>query len=122
MTLGEARAELYRQIHGSVPSDGLATAGLKQPSGHQSPAIPAASGAEERLRPGRVAVRGEQLIAVAAFLRAASQAMEAMRQQLLAARLAVPPTPSAAPLLLAFQVYAARAQEALAAAELKEAL
>ena len=122
MTLGEARAELYRQIHGSEPSDRLSNPGRKQPGGHQSPAIPAASGAEERLRPGRVAVRGEQLIAVAAFLRAASQAMEAMRQQLLAARLAVPPTPSAAPLMLAFQVYAERARRALAEAELKEAL
>ncbi len=68
---------------------------------------------EERLRPGRVAVRAEQLIAVDAFLRAASQAIEAMRKQLLAAKLAVPPTPNAATLLPAFQVYADRARRLL---------
>jgi len=66
-------------------------------------------------------VRGEQLIAVDAFLRAASQAMEVMRKQLLAAKLAVPPIPDAAPLMPAFQVYADRARRALAAAGLKEA-
>jgi hypothetical protein len=88
MTLEEARAELYRKIHGAEPRDGRAAAGLKQPGAHPSANIPAASGTEERLRPGRVAVRGEQLIAVDAFLRAASQAMEAMRKQLLAAKLA----------------------------------
>ncbi len=80
MTLEEARAELYRKIHRFEPSDGRVNAGLKQPGAHQSAAIPVASSAEERLRPGRVAVRGEQLIAVDAFLRAASQAMEAMRK------------------------------------------
>src|SRR5712692_2757888 len=122
MTLGEARAELYRKIHGFEPSDGRANAGLKQPLAHQSAALPAASSAEERLRPGRVAVRGEQLIAVDAYLRAASPAMEAMRKQLLAAKLAVPATPSAAPLMPVFQVYADRARRALAAAGLKEAL
>jgi len=77
---------------------------------------------QERLRPGRVAVRGEQLIAVEALLRAASQAMEGMRKQLQATKLAVPPTPSAAPLMPAFQAYADRARRALAAAGLKEAL
>ncbi len=122
MTLGEARAELYRKIHGFEPSDGRANAALKQPRALQSAAVPAARSAEERLRPGRVAVRGEQLVAVDAFLRAASQAMEAMRKQLLAAKLAAPPTPNAAPLMRAFQVYADRAREALAAAGLKEAL
>jgi hypothetical protein len=122
MTLGEARAELYRKIHVLEPSEGRANAGLKQPPAHQSAAIPAASSAEERLRPGRVAVRGEQLIAVDAFLRAACQAMEAMRKQLLAAKLAVPPTPNAAPLMRALQVYADRARAALAAAGLTEAL
>lgn len=121
MTLGDARAELYREIHGFKPSDRPVNAGLKQPDA-QSQSTPASSSAEERLRPGRVAVRGEQLIAVDAFLRAASQAMEAMRKQLLVAKLAVPPTPSAAPLLTAFQVYADRARRALAAAGLKEAL
>ena len=48
--------------------------------------------------------------------------MEAMRKQLLAAKLAVPLTPNAALLMRAFQVYADRAREALAAAGLKEAL
>jgi len=122
MTLGEARAELYRKIHGFELSDRRANAGLKQPSAHPSAANPAASSAEERLRPGRVAVRGEQLIAVDAFLRAASQAMEAMRKHLLAAKLAVPPIPDIAPLIPAFQVYADRARRALAAAGLEEAL
>jgi hypothetical protein len=122
MTLEEARVELYRKIHGFESSDGRANAGLKQPAAHPSAAIPAASSAEERLRPGRVAVRGEQLIAVETFLRAASQVMEGMRKQLQAAKLAVPPTPSAAPLMPAFQAYADRARTALAAAGLKEAL
>ncbi len=122
MILGEARAELYREIHGLELSDRRADAGLKRPRALQSAAVPAANSAEERLRPGRVAVRGEQLVAVDAFLRAASQAMEAMRKQLLAAKLAVPPTPNAAPLMRAFQVYADRARGALAAAGLKEAL
>jgi ribosomal protein S11 len=67
-------------------------------------------------------VRGEQLIAVDVFLRAASQAMEAMRKELLAAKLAVPPIPDIAPFIPAFQVYADRARRALAAAGLKEAL
>ncbi len=57
-----------------------------------------------------------------AFLRAASRAMEAMRKDLLAAKLAVPPIPNAATLMSAFQVYADRARRALAAAGLKEAL
>jgi hypothetical protein len=122
MTLGEARAELYRKIHGLEPGDGRANAGLKQPGAHPNSAIPVASSAEERLRPGRVAVRGEQLIAVDVFLRAASQAMEAMRKELLAAKLAVQPIPDIAPLIPAFQVYADRARSALAAAGLKEAL
>jgi len=121
MTLEEARAELYRKIHGLQPSDGRADAGLKQPGAHQSAATPAKSSAEERLRPGRVAVRGEQLVAVDAFLRAASKAMEAMRKQLLAAKLAVPPIPNAAPLMAVLEVYADRARKALAAAGLKEA-
>src|SRR6266851_1513945 len=121
MTLGEARAELYREIHGFEPGDRLANAGLKQPGVRQGTAIATATSAEERLRPGRVAVRGEQLVAVDAFLRAASQAMEAMRKQLLAAKLAVPLTPNAALLMRAFQVYADRTRVALAAAGLKEA-
>jgi len=111
MTLGEARAELYREIHGLEFSDRRADAGLKQPSAHQSATIPAASSAEERLRPGRVAVRGEQLIAVDAFLRSACRAMEAMWKQLLAAKLAAPPIPDAAALTSAFQVYADRGPE-----------
>jgi hypothetical protein len=122
MTLGEARAELYRKIHGLQPNGGRADAGLKQPGAQPSATIPAASSGEERLRPGRVAVRGEQLIAVDVFLRAASQAMEAMRKELLAAKLAVPPIPDIAPFIPAFQVYADRARRALAAAGLKEAL
>ena len=120
-TLGEARAELYREIHGFEPGDRL-DAALKQPGAHQSAASPAASSAQERLRPGRVAVRGEQLIALEAFMRVAVQAMKAMRRQLLAAKLAVPPTPNAAALVPAFQIYADRARRALAAAGLKEAL
>jgi len=122
VTLGEARAELYSKIHGLQPNDGRADAGLKQPLAHPSATIPAASSAEERLRPGRVAVRGEQLIAVDDFLRAASLAMEAMRKQLLAAKLAVPPIPDIAPLIPVFEVYADRARRALAAAGLKEAI
>ncbi len=43
-------------------------------------------------------------------------------RELLAANLAVPPTPNAVPLMPAFQVYADRARAALAAAGLKEAL
>ncbi len=122
MTLGEARVELYRKIHGFEPGDKLANTDLKQPGAHQSAVIPAATTSEEQLRPGRVAVRGEQLIAVDTFLRAACRAMEAMRKQLLAAKLAVPPILDAAPLIPAFQVYADRARKALAAAGLKEAL
>jgi hypothetical protein len=122
MTLEEARVELYRKIHGVEPRAKLANADLKQPGAHPRPVLPAASSSEERLRPGRVAVRGEQLIAVDAFLRAASQATEAMRKQLLAAKLAVPPIPNAAPVMPAFQLYADRARKTLAAAGLKEAL
>ncbi len=123
MTLEHARDELYRKIHGFEPGDRRANARLKQPRAYKSAAISAASSpTEERLRPGRVAVRGEQLIAVDAFLRAASQAIETMRKQLLTAKLAVPPIPNAAPLMRAFQVYADRARVALAAAGLKEAL
>ena len=121
MTLEEARTELYRKIHGFEPGAKLANADLKQQGVHQNAVLPAASSSEERLRPGRVAVRGEQLIAVDGFLRAASRAMEAMRKQLLAAKLAVPPIPDSAPLMSVFQVYADRARSALAAAGLKEA-
>lgn len=67
-------------------------------------------------------MRGEQLIAVDAFLRAASQAMDAMRKKLLAAKLVVPPIPNAESPKPAFQAYAHRARRALAAAGLKEAL
>ncbi len=122
MTLEEARVELYRKIHRFEPGAKLANADLKQPGAQQSAVLPVASSSEERLRPGRVAVRGEQLIAVDAFLRATAHAMEAMRKQLVAAKLAVPPIPDAAPFMSAFQVYADRARRALAAAGLKEAM
>jgi hypothetical protein len=71
LTMGEAQAELFALVHGralgapvAVPGPARAAAAVQPPP---APALcpgvapPAAGEAEERLRPGRVAVRGEWL-------------------------------------------------------------
>ncbi len=83
---------------------------------------PAMNEQEERLRPGRVAIRGEQLIRLEAFRQSAHEAMVAMKGQLIAAKLPVPPVPDIAAFRRTWQIYAARARRALAAFGINEAV
>jgi hypothetical protein len=63
MTLEEARLALYKKIHGCSPNSELPLApGVKTLTGTNGVTHTAKTEQEERLRPGRVAVRGEQLI------------------------------------------------------------
>jgi len=123
MTLEEAKAVLCKKIHGSNPG-----AQLPHPPANKPPAGPKAvpdaakTGQEERLRPGRVAVRGEQLIRLESLLRDVQEAMAAMTGQLTAAKLPLTPVPDISALASVWQVYAARARKALAAFGINEAI
>jgi len=123
MTLEEATSVLYKKIHGgSLGSELPHPSGGKPSTGAKEVVDPAKNEQEERLRPGRVPVRGEQLIRLEAFLRAAQEAMVEMKRQLTAAKLPVPPVPDIAALGRVWQIYAERARRALAAFGISEAL
>src|SRR5262249_36668499 len=109
MTMQEARLLLYKRIHGCSPGTELPhPLGTKPSTGTKEVPAPATTEQEERLRPGRVAVRGEQLIRLESLLRELQEVMAAMKGQLIAAKLPVPPVPDISGLTSAWQVYAAR--------------
>jgi hypothetical protein len=123
MTVQEATLILYKKIHGCCPETRLPDPlNKKCPSGPKDFPEPPKNEQEERLRPGRVAVRGEQLVRLEAFLRAAQEAMVAMKRQLAAAKLPVPPVPDISALGATWQIYAARARKTLAAFGISEAV
>jgi hypothetical protein len=123
MTLEEARLIFYKKIHGCSPGTELPHPTDHKPStGPKDVRDPAKNEQEERLRPGRVSVRGEQLIRLEAFLRTAQEAMVAMKRQLAAAKLPVPPVPDIAVLGRVWQIYAERARRALAAFGINESI
>ncbi len=62
------------------------------------------------------------MIRLEAFLRSALAAMAAMKTQLIAAKLPVPPAPDVAAIGRTWQIYAARARRALAAFGINEAV
>jgi len=123
MTMQEARLVLYKKIHGCSPGADLShPPGKKPPAGTKEVPDAAKTEQEERLRPGRVSVRGEQLIRLEAFLRLAHAALAAMKTQLIAAKLPVAPAPDIAALGRTWQIYAERARKALAAFGINEAV
>src|SRR5215510_12576237 len=90
----EARLALYKKIHGCTPGAELPhSTGKKPPTAAKEVPAAAKSEQEERLRPGRVAVRGEQAIRLESLLREVQEAMAAMKGQLIAAKLPGPPVP-----------------------------
>jgi hypothetical protein len=120
MTLEEAKKALFGKIHG--PSLGADSPIQKFPTPPKDVPAPANNELEERLRPGRVAVRGEELLRLEAFLRLAHAALAAMKTQLIAAKLPVPPSPDMAAIGRTWQIYAARARRALDAFGINEAV
>jgi len=116
MTLEEARKVLFGKIHGRALGTELLRSPAQKPLARpKDVSTPVNNQEEERLRPGRVAVRGEELIRLEAFLRLAHAALAAMKMQLIAAKLPVPPAPDIAALGRTWEIYAARARRALAA-------
>lgn len=105
MTVEESRTVLFGKIHGREFGTELLQKGIPTPAKNEQ---------EERLRPGRVATRGEELIRLEAFLREAQEAMLTMKRQLIAAKLPVPPVPDTAVLGSTWQIYATRARKSLA--------
>jgi hypothetical protein len=123
MTVQEATLIFYKKIHGCSPETRLPDPLNKKPlTGPKDVLDPPKNEQEERLRPGRVAVRGEQLIRLEAFLRAAQEAMVEMKTQLAAAKLPVPPVPDISALGTTWQIYAVRARRALAAFGITESV
>ncbi len=123
MTIEEARLVLYKRIYGcNLGSEPPHPPDKNPANSPKDIPVPAKNEQEERLRPGRVAVRGEQLIRLETFLQAAQEAMLAMKAKLIAAKVPVPPVPDIAALGPAWQVYAARGRRALAAFGINEAV
>src|SRR5262249_42399060 len=115
MTLEEARKVLFAKIYGRALDAELARSPAQKPLARPKDVpTPADNEQEERLRPGRVAVRGEELIRLEAFLRLAHMALTAMKTQLIAAKVPVPLAPDIAALGRTWEIYAARARRALA--------
>jgi len=123
MMLQEASLALYKKIHGCSPgAEPPHPLGTKPSTGTKEVPDAATTEQEERLRPGRVAVRGEQLIRLESLLREVQEVMAAMKGQLIAAKLPVPPAPDVSALASAWRIYAARARRALAAFGINEAV
>ena len=123
MTLEEARLVLYKKVHGCSPgAEPLDAPGKKRPTGTKEVTDDPKTEQEERLRPGRVAVRGEQLIRLEALLLAAQEAIMAMKAQLSAAKLPAPPAPDIGALGEVWRVYAARVRKTFAAFGIDEAV
>jgi len=123
MTLEEARKVLFGKIHGcSLRTELPHPPGQRPPTRPKEVPDPAKNEQEERLRPGRVAVRGEQLIRLETFLQAVQEAMVAMKRQLTAAKLPVRPVPDIAALGAAWRIYAERARRALPAFGITESV
>jgi hypothetical protein len=115
MTLAEAQRYLRRAVYGAERPPGSA-----QPAEGRAPRAaetPARIAAEERLRPGRVAVRGEQLVnfekAMRASFTALARAQEALTRLHVSPE-AIPKLPASAPgMLRVLAEYARRGEEAL---------
>ena len=123
MTVQEASRALYKKIHGCSPgAEPPHCLGTKPSTGTKEVPDAATTEQEEQLRPGRVSVRGEQLIRLEAFLRTAQEAMVALKRQLVAAKLPVPRVPDISELGATWQIYAARARRALAAFGITESV
>jgi len=123
MTLHEAREVLFAKIHGRAGgAEFLPPAAQRLPTPPKDAPVPANNALEERLRPGRVAVRGEELIRLEAFLRLAHAALADMKTKLIAAKLPVPPVPDVGAIGRTWEIYAARARKSLAAFRINEAV
>ena len=122
LTLAESRQVLCRALYGADQPPGIArqvpravAVPVAPPSA--SPEAPARTAAEERLRRGRVSVRGEQLVKFEKLLRSSLAALSSAHEvlnRLHIPRDAIPELPASAPdLLRVLAEYARRGEEAL---------
>ena len=122
LTLAEARRVLCRALDGPDQPPGTTRQGGRTPAVAPAPPsasadIPARTAAEERLRRGRVSVRGEQLIKFEKLLRTSLSALSGAQEllnRLHVPREVIPELPAGAPeLLRVLAEYARRGEETL---------
>src|SRR5712691_10526526 len=125
LTLAETHRVLCRALYGADHPPGAALPAQRTVNPAIAPQLPpravagapARSAAEERLRRGRVSVRGEQLVNFEKLLRSSLSALSSAQEALARLRVspeAIPKLPASAPdLLRVLAEYARRGEEAL---------
>ena len=122
LTLAEARRVPCRALYGADQPQGTTRQGGRTPAVAPAPPsasadIPARTAAEERLRRGRVSVRGEQLVKFEKLLRTSLSALSGAQEllnRLHVPREVIPELPAGAPeLLRVLAEYARRGEETL---------
>jgi hypothetical protein len=130
LTLAESRSVLCRALYGADQPPGIAQQGAcsrasAPPPPSASADVPARTAAEERLRRGRVSVRGEQLVKFEKLLRSSLSALSSAQEVLNRLRVpndAIPGVLAVAPeTMRVLAEYARRGHEALFRHGLREA-
>ena len=123
LTLEESRRALCRAVYGAEQPPGMATHAARIVESSPVPMIvptdaPARTASEERLRRGRVSVRGEQLVMLEKLLRSSLDALNSTVDVLTRMRLPTEPIPAilrtAPGPMRVLSEYARRGREALA--------
>src|SRR5207245_5344977 len=122
LTVAESRRVLCRALYGADQPPGTTRQAGRTPAVAPAPPsasadVPARTAAEERLRRGRVSVRGEQLVRFEKLMRSSLSALTSAQEalnQLGVPREAIPKLPASTPdVLRVLAEYARRGEETL---------